>query len=286
MAIARDNAYAPQSPGTASLGLFIHTGTIHMATINVHLLPRLVERDELAGSVCVVIDVLRATTTMSHALANGAREVIPCLEVDDAVRTAAALPREEYLLGGERGGVKIEGFDLGNSPCEYPPSTVAGKTVIFTTTNGTRALLHCDRAAEVLLAAFVNLSAVCRKLTPAASSQQGKIDVICAGTGGSITREDVLLAGAIADRLSTLGELNDSATLAADSWRGALTAAGLSAGAPEQIDAARLAAILKQSRGGRNLTRLKLEADILDAARIDCLNVVPRFDRQSGRIVI
>ena len=80
-----------------------------MATINVHLLPRLVDGAELAGSVCVVIDVLRATTTVAHALAAGAREVIPCLEVDDALRVAAGEPREQVLLGGERGGVKREG---------------------------------------------------------------------------------------------------------------------------------------------------------------------------------
>ncbi len=96
----------------------------------------------------------------------------------------------------------------------------------------------------------------------------------------------MLLAGAIADRLSALGDLNDSAALAADAWRGALTAAGSSGSAFEQIDPAVLAAILKVSRGGRNLTRLGLEADILDAARIDCLSVVPYFERQSGRIVV
>src|ERR1700678_3263988 len=94
-----------------------------VATINVHLLPRLVEETELAGSVCVVIDVLRATTTMAHALSAGAREVIPCLEVEDALRAAANLPRKQVLLGGERSGVKIDGFDLGNSPSEYPPAT-------------------------------------------------------------------------------------------------------------------------------------------------------------------
>jgi 2-phosphosulfolactate phosphatase len=127
---------------------------------------------------------------------------------------------------------------------------------------------------------------VCRKLAPVASSEQGKIDVICAGTGGAITREDALLAGAIADRLATLGDLNDSAVLAADAWRGALAAAGSPVGAFDQIDPVVLATILKVSRGGRNLTRLGLEADILDAARIDCLTVVPYFDRQSGRIVI
>ncbi len=128
-----------------------------MGSFFVHLLPRHVEESVLADSVAVVVDVLRATTTMSHALANGARDVWPCLEVDDALAIAAALPSETRLLGGERGGARIDGFDFGNSPGDYTPERVAGRTVVFTTTNGTRALLHCRSAARVALGAFVNL---------------------------------------------------------------------------------------------------------------------------------
>ena len=109
-----------------------------MGSLHVQFLPRLVDPAELAGSVCVVIDVLRATTTMTHALAAGAREIAPCLEVADAERLAASMNRAEYVLGGERDGIKIAGFDFGNSPSEYSPAAIGGKTVIFTTTNGTR----------------------------------------------------------------------------------------------------------------------------------------------------
>ncbi len=253
-----------------------------MGILRVHPLPRLVEPSNLAGSTCLVIDVLRATTTMSHALAAGARDVLPCLEIADALKAAAALPREAYLLGGERAGVKIDGFDLGNSPGEYRPELVKDKTLIFTTTNGTRALLHCEQAAEVLLAAFVNLSAVCRRVAPIVAASGGRVDVVCAGTGGEVTREDVLLAGAIADRLLALADdWNDSAVLAADGWRGALAAARA-----RPDDSRALGAILRDSRGGRNLQRLELAADIDDSARVDSLSVVPRYDHHTGRITL
>lgn len=255
-----------------------------MSTLHVHFLRQLVDEADLAGSVAVVIDVLRATTTITYALAAGARQVLPCLEIEDAWQLAASLPRDERLLGGERGGVKIEGFDLGNSPAEFTPEAIADKTLIFTTTNGTRTMLHCRQAAEVWLGAFVNLSALCQRLAPAAAQPAGRIHILCSGTAGAITREDVLLAGAIVDRLAPAGcELNDSAQLAADAWRGGLAAAGLAVGTIA-ADAPGMAAVLQHSQGGRNLTRLKLEADILDAARIDRFDFAPRFDPQSGRI--
>src|SRR5438874_11853400 len=125
--------------------------------IDVYLLPALVEPAELAGKTVVVIDVLRATTTIITALANGATQVIPCLEIDEA-RKAAADFGSPAILGGERGGRPIAGFDLGNSPAEYSREQVAGKTVVFTTTNGTRALLRCKAARRVLLGAFISFS--------------------------------------------------------------------------------------------------------------------------------
>ncbi len=166
--------------------------------IRTHFLPQLVAPAELAGGASIVIDVLRATTTITAALAAGAREVIPCLEVDDARGVASRVCRPARLcLGGERGGVKIDGFDLGNSPCEYTAARVAGKSVVFTTTNGTRAMLHAAAADEIWLAALVNLQAVV-----AGCAQRPRVDILCAGTGGKITREDVLAAGAIAAALT------------------------------------------------------------------------------------
>src|SRR5262249_8185995 len=144
--------------------------------IDVYLLPALVEPHELTGKTVVVIDVLRATTTIIHALASGAREVLPFLEIGEAQQKATEVG-ETAVLGGERGGKPIPGFDLGNSPAEYTPDKVRGKTVVFTTTNGTRAMLRCHAAQRVLVGAFVNFSAVCREV-----GGEQELAFVCAGT--------------------------------------------------------------------------------------------------------
>ena len=122
-----------------------------LRTIHVYALPNFAAAEDFVGGTVVVIDVLRATTTIVFALEAGATEVIPCLEVGDARAMAEKFPPGTAVLGGERNGLPIEGFDLGNSPSEYTPETVGGKTVIFTTTNGTRAMLRCQKAAQVSL---------------------------------------------------------------------------------------------------------------------------------------
>jgi 2-phosphosulfolactate phosphatase len=242
-------------------------------TINVHLLPALVEPHELAGKMVVVIDVLRATTTIIHALAAGAKEVVPLLEVDEALTLAAKLPGQA-VLGGERGGKRIAGFDFGNSPLEYTPATVGGKTLVFTTTNGTRAMLRCREARRILIAGLVNFSAVCRELT-----DEQQIEVVCAGTDGHVTREDTLLAGAIVEdcrRSRNEGLIcNDQAEIAADAWR---TAVGTLSGRDP------LVAALRESRGGRNLIEIGQENDIDLAAQIDRFDIVPELDIAAWRI--
>jgi 2-phosphosulfolactate phosphatase len=238
--------------------------------LDVYLLPDLVERAALTGKTVVVIDVLRATTTIIHALAAGARELVPCLEVDEARQVGARLG-EAAVLGGERGGLAIAGFDLGNSPAEYTRERVGGKMVVFTTTNGTRAMQRCKLADRVLLGAFVNFSAVCREL---AGSDQ--IALVCAGTDGHVTREDTLLAGAIVDDLtrSRKLQLNDQALLAADAWQ---TAVRLMTDRP-------LGMMLRESRGGRNLIDTGQENDINLAAQIDKFDVAPELDLAAWRI--
>jgi 2-phosphosulfolactate phosphatase len=178
------------------------------------------------------------------------------------------------LLGGERGGVQIPGFDLGNSPEEYTRERVAGRTIVFTTTNGTQAMMACRAAHRVLLGAFVNLSAVCHELSRSiAAEPQRSIGLLCAGTRGEVTREDALLAGAIVDELSRQFpaqlETNDQADLAGDAWRSAVER--MHSGEP-------LAEILRHSRGGRNLLELGQERDIEIAAHIDRLDAVPALD--------
>jgi len=239
-----------------------------MPSLTVHFCPAHTTPQELAGGVVVVIDILRASTTIIAALAAGAKEVVPCLEVSDAME-AAARQQGPVVLGGERGGVKIAGFALGNSPAEYTPASVGGKTVVFTTTNGTRALMQCLAASRVLIGAFVNLSAVVRQLVSAT-----KIHLLCAGTDGHITREDVLFAGAVADalqqRANHVFQCNDEAQIAVEAWRGAF--------ASQPADAKSLAPLLCASRGGINLIELGYKGDIDLAAQIDKLAIVPRLD--------
>ncbi len=244
-----------------------------MASLNCYLLPELFQDEQLEGATAVVIDVLRATTTIAAALARGATRVVACCEVDEARREADRFPKEQRLLGGERGCVAIDGFDLGNSPSQYRPQAVAGKTIVFTTTNGTRAMLRCRAASRVLLGAFVNLSALCRAI-----AGQQHIALVCAGTGGEIAFEDALLAGAIVDRLlNQMGrefEINDQAALTGEAYRATL-------GIDRPVE---LATLLSTSRGGRNLTAVGMDEDIAAAAQVDHWPVVPQFDMATRHI--
>ena len=115
--------------------------------LNVHLLPELANPHDLAGHTSIVIDTLRASTTITTALENGAEKIIPCLTVEEARQLANDRPGA--LLGGERGGKPLPGFDFGNSPAEYEPNRVAGKTIVFTTTNGTKAMTRCMGSARM-----------------------------------------------------------------------------------------------------------------------------------------
>jgi 2-phosphosulfolactate phosphatase len=248
-------------------------------SVLVHFLPSLTTPEALAGGTVIVIDVLRASTTIVEALAAGAREVIPCLEVDEARRIAAELPPEEVRLGGERGGLPIEGFDLGNSPAEYTSAAVGGRTVVFTTTNGTRTMMQCREAARVLVGAFVNRAAIFRAITGSDA-----IHLLCAGTRGEITREDVLFAGSLifelVERLPAGYELNDQAVIALDAWQAAVASLGLE----NKPAHAGLAELLKETRGGRNLKAIGLDADIEHASAVDRHNIVPELDIVFWRI--
>src|SRR5262245_17347636 len=180
--------------------------------IDVHLVPDLATPERLAGGLAVVVDVLRATTTIVHALAAGCSCVRPCAEVDEARRLAGSLPAGKVLLGGERDGKPLPGFDLGNSPGEHTAARCRGRALVLTTTNGTRALLRAAGAQRVLLAAFVNYSAVCEQLR----HELRPVHIVCAGSAGEVALEDTLLAGALVECLCDAQEvrLNDGARLA------------------------------------------------------------------------
>ncbi len=253
------------------------------STLNVYALPTETTPEELAGSTAVVIDVLRASTTMIFALEAGAREIVPCQEVEEARQAAASFLAGEALLGGERKGVRIEGFDQGNSPTEYTPERVGGKTVVFTTTNGTRALFRCRLAQNVYVGAFVNASALIERLR-----HREPIHLVCAGTNGARSRDDVLFAGLLVERLQRLGSLayrlNDQAVAARAEWISSFAPpAPGGAGSP---DADSLAAELRKSIAGGNLMAIRREDDIRTAAEIDRFHSVPRLDSVSFRVIL
>jgi 2-phosphosulfolactate phosphatase len=235
----------------------------------VHLLPSLATDGSMAGGVAVVIDVLRATTVIVHALAAGARAVVPCGEIDEAKKRAAELRSSgKVLLGGERAGKPIRGFDLGNSPGGYTTKVCKNATLVFTTTNGTRALLRATEADRVIVAAFVNFSAVCEQLRV----ETRPVHIVCAGTDGAVSLEDTLLAGAIVDVLCEAGgevKLNDAARLAWDCFEnhGRCLAGSLEIGA-----------------GGENLRALGYDADIRAAAQVDKFAIAPELKRDPLRI--
>lgn len=225
--------------------------------VSVHLLPQIATPSELYGATVVVIDVLRATTTILAALEAGARSVIPVQDVEEAKKIADSFsPRP--LLGGERDGMRIPGFDLGNSPEEYTPHVVAGRDIIFSTTNGTRALQACRDADQVLLASFTNRSAVANRIRT-----YDNVQILCAGTDGHVTCEDAWLAGALIDHRCASGPqmiLNDSARLCWHSW---LSECG-SRPSPD-----RLYELLLTAGGSHRLCQLGNHADIRFASRLD-----------------
>lgn len=239
--------------------------------LNVHLLPELADPHELAGHTSVVIDVLRASTTITFALVMGAERIIPCLTVPEARQLA--FDRPGALLGGERGGEKLPGFDFGNSPAEYSSDRVSGKTIVFTTTNGTKAMTRCMGASRVLIGALVNSAAV-----GAAVSRDERVDLVCAGTDDQLTAEDALTAGAIVDRM-LIGQgawtLNDAAHLCRSAWLAEVGADG---------DRQRVTAAFARSLGGRNLVKIGMSADLEIAAELDCFDLVPALDRTTWEI--
>jgi 2-phosphosulfolactate phosphatase len=250
-------------------------------TLNVYALPNLVAAEDLAGGSAVVIDVLRATTTIVYALDAGAKAVIPCLAISDALALAKQFPPGEVVLAGERDAVAIDGFDLGNSPDEFTPDRVDGKTVVFTTTNGTQAIAHARSADEVLLAAFANADAVVRHLV-----DRHNIHILCAGTDGRISEDDVLLAGMLVERIQREGGIvyrqNGQAITARETWLHAF-ALPQALGA-EVLHPDRVAGELRRSLGAKNLLKLGLDADILAASWISRFDLVPLLDRKTMRI--
>jgi 2-phosphosulfolactate phosphatase len=210
--------------------------------------------ETISAPVGIVVDVLRATSTIAQALAAGYERVYCCREIDDAV----ALRKElgSGLLGGERSAVKIGGFDVGASPREFLDARE--ETVIFSTTNGTRAILAAaGRCDQVYLGSLLNLNAVAR----AARERGEDVAVLCAGFQGAFALDDAYCAGRIVQLLDTeRGDAAKASVAIADAW-------------PDSHEA-----LLARTYGPPGL-----EDDIAFCAQVDLLDAVPRFERMHGR---
>jgi 2-phosphosulfolactate phosphatase len=217
-------------------------------------------------STVVVIDVLRATSTMVEALANGARSIFAVPTVDEAARIAQNIGRDQTLLTGERKCVRIDGFDLGNSPLEFTEDVVTGRQIIMTTTNGTAALAAVAQARKVLVASLLNVTAVARELAETGESTT----IVCAGREKTFALEDAICAGALALRLYQLfgqrRHWSDAAIASAQLARRYLPS---------------VERTLRRTAAGRALIALGFGADVEFCAQRDLYDVVPKFrDRQ------
>jgi 2-phosphosulfolactate phosphatase len=223
---------------------------------------------DLAGRAVVVIDALRATTSIIAALSSGAREVVPAASSEEAVRMTANLERDGFVLAGERRYLPIPGFTLGNSPREMTPEAVGGKTVYLATTNGTPALLAAQGAEPILVGAAVNFTALVERARQL-FQERGDLVIICAGREKQFALEDAYVAGrlvkAVKSRLRKI-ELNDSANVAL----------GLTQRYRRWLDA------FTACEAGRQLKALQLGADVTFSAEDDRFNLVPTY---SGRRV-
>lgn len=210
----------------------------------------------VGGHTAVVLDVFRATTSITVALANGSRQFIPVATVEEAQAKKKNYPGA--LLGGERQAKLIPGFDLGNSPFEYSQEVVEGKTIIMTTTNGTMALKAAEEAATVYAGGFVNAAALCERL----AADGRDIMLLCAGTHGRFSLEDALCAGLLADRLSGQAKLGDAAFAVQAMYR----------------DFSRdLVTRVAQSSHAAYLMEIGFAADVGYCLQTDVFGVVPEF---------
>ncbi|MBI2907023.1 MAG: 2-phosphosulfolactate phosphatase [Chloroflexi bacterium] len=228
---------------------------------------------DLRGRLCVVVDVLRATTTAVVALAAGAREIVPCLDREETMAKRSRC-QGRSLLGGEEMGRRIRGFDLGNSPLEYA-GKMAGLSVFFCTTNGTVAVRRAYEASghPVYLGALVNLSAVAGRAAEEAPAEG--IALVCSGRQGELSAEDLFCCGLLVERVGAALRRKGASINLGDA---ALVAAHFA-----RANEGKAHNILASSEHGRYLASIGFEKDIEFAARLDVYDLVPVFD--GGRIV-
>jgi 2-phosphosulfolactate phosphatase len=217
------------------------------------------------GQIAIVLDILRATSTMVTALGNHAEGLIPVAEPEAAFALQQKFGAGQCILGGERKGYKIPGFDLGNSPAEYTATAVSGKTVVLCTSNGTKAVLWAKKAQEVLIGSFLNMTAICNYIKSQLNTGTTPIDItiICSGREGTFSLEDFTGAGMIVSLAQTGCELSDTAKAALYAY--------------EKARETGLTTFVGQTGHGSYLKEIGMEPDIALCTEIDKYPIVPRM---------
>lgn len=240
--------------------------------LDVFFTPGQVKPTDTAGRLVLIVDVLRASTTVATALGNGAKTVIPLEGPEEVIFRSKEFARTQILLAGEQKMHPITGFDLGNSPQAFTPEAVEGKTILITTTNGTRTLLGVQGARDIVIASYVNFTAVLAMMKVAARSNTD-IAIICAGDEGSFTLEDAACAGryvrAIPKRAGSV-VANDAASASV---------------LIERKYGDNIEKVFKESSHGQALESAGFGDDLAAAAEVDSYPVVPIYqDRQITKL--
>lgn len=235
--------------------------------VSAYPFPGAITEKQYFHKTVVVVDVLRATTSMVEALQNGANQIIPARDPGEAMGFAGHIGRKESLLAGERGGLRMQDFDLGNSPLEFTPDVVKGKTIVFCTTNGTIAIHAARTAGQLLIGCMRNRAAAAK----AAAEEELDVIVLCAGTGGECSADDMVAAGGILTALCEALEgeptLNDFARvcmLTYNAW---------------EKGEADLSVTTHYSR----LKELGFDEDLIYCFEQDQTDIVPRYENGSIR---
>jgi 2-phosphosulfolactate phosphatase len=232
-----------------------------MKKIDVCLSPELMHLYQIHDRTVVVVDILRATSCMVTAFANGVESITPFANLDEC----KAMKSKGYITSGERDGKKVDGFDKGNSPFEYTGDQVKGNKIAFTTTNGTQAIEKSRGAKEIVIGAFLNLSSVARHLLMG----ENNILIVCAGWKGKVNLEDTLFAGALVNALRSHTELDCDAPLAAQHLY--------------NLAKGDMVKFLSTSSHVLRLNRLNIQKDIEYCLTPDLFKVLPKM--KNGKLV-
>ena len=217
-----------------------------------------IKNEKIKNKTVVVIDILRATSVITTAISNGCKAVIPVLTVEEAAEIVRN-EKGEFMLGGERNALKIEGFHYSNSPLEYTRETIEGKTLVMTTTNGTKAIKGCEGASNILIGAMVNAKSIAKRIL----ELNKDVVIVNAGTYGEFSIDDFLCSGYIIDCIvnEIQAELSDIAITSHYIYKN-----------NEDIHS-----FIKYASHYKRITELGLEADLEYCCRKDIIDIVPEY---------